>query len=184
MKTKTIMLGAIFAMVCVYGANALTEAECDVTPGMTWADGTCMAQEDQHPLKKDRIDCENKKGHKWVDGSFCANIENPQDWYSLSYVLCSKYGGETKKETGGFTMICLNITENNCNKINEEFVSKFKDFDGVRFDNKYKIWRGFVNNDDLYEAEDGGRPTTENSSRKIKLHKACVIPMPGSPMRE
>ena len=42
MKTKTIMLGAIFAMVCVYGANALTEAECDVTPGMTWENGACM----------------------------------------------------------------------------------------------------------------------------------------------
>jgi len=44
MKTKTIMLGAIFAMVCVYGANALTEAECDVTPGMTWNGTTCIGE--------------------------------------------------------------------------------------------------------------------------------------------
>jgi len=42
MKIKTIILGAILATVCMYGANALTEAECDVTPGMNWDGAACM----------------------------------------------------------------------------------------------------------------------------------------------
>ena len=48
MKTKTIMLGAMFATLFAFGTNgafAIDEMECDVTPGMTWEDGMCMAEE-------------------------------------------------------------------------------------------------------------------------------------------
>jgi len=68
---KTILFGALLTIICIHGANAMDEMECDVTPGMVWESGACMMEG-----MGGETDSNCKSGEIWVENSnSCVNID-------------------------------------------------------------------------------------------------------------
>jgi len=105
---KKLMLGAILAMICVYGANALTEAECDVTPGMNWDGTTCVEEESkdvQEWMKKFEKLCTNAKGkysvHPNLNYLHGCTFE-PNESYENGFAKCEEFAKSVTDRTRAY----------------------------------------------------------------------------------
>ena len=170
MKTKTLILGAIFAMICVYGANALTEEECDVTPGMVWDGAACVNTDATNSTVLSKEECVKTTGNAWLPNTKkCLVCGSGKSFDSEVKTICDEYNGQTIKENA-FLFVCANISQKDCQKIeqiyrgceyNEDHTAKFES-------NKKGNFGWWASDEWLFKAE-------EDSGNYTRIYQVCRI---------
>ena len=127
MKTKTLILCAMLVALFAFGmngANALTEAECDVTPGMTWDGAKCVdAAGEQNPTEyREGIEyIVYKHGAVQTYNAQKVNYDNMVDWSREAQNIIKKEKNINLSEIHG---LCANNRMPRYDQIGNPYYSK------------------------------------------------------------